>query len=236
MPITQVQLNDAQSLIDLLLGNHDAAQAYSQDPVGWLDANGYGNVSAEAVAAAGASSAAGAGAASAAASASASAGAAGVAAQLNPIVYNSYFEDNSITNNILANGDVTIDNTVQSVDGDGNVLQDDTTVFGDQQVQTGSGIQGQGGDSFGGGDEEGGPILLRTEGGNGLEREDGDDAGDGVNIDDSNVATGDFNQQAIDESTNIDVNPPEEEEPPPPPPTGPTGPTGPTEDEIEPFG
>jgi hypothetical protein len=126
-----------------------------------------------------------------------------VAAQLNPLVYNNYFEDNSITNNIVANGDVTIDNTVQSVDGDGNVLQDDTTVFGDQQVQTGSGIQGQGGDSFGGGD-----------------------AGDGVDIDDSNVATGDFNQQAIDESQNFEgeglplrrLAEVEEEEAPPPPP------------------
>ena len=179
MPITQVDLDSAQSLIDYLLGNKDAAESYSKDPVSWVNENGYANVNPEAVAAAGASSAAGAGAASAAASASASAGAAGVAAQLNPIVYNNYFEDNSITNNIQANGDVTIDNTVQSVDGDGNVLQDDVNVFGDQQVQTGSGIQGQGGDGFGG--------------------------GTGVNINDSNVATGDDNQQAIDESTNIDV-------------------------------
>jgi len=187
MPITQVQLNDAQKLIDELLDNKSAAEDYSKDPVGWLNTNGYENVSAEAVAqcgaayGGGAAAAGGAASASASAAASASAGVAGVAAQLNPIVYNSYYEDNSITNNILANGDVTIDNTVQSVDGDGNVLQDDTTVFGDQQVQTGSGIQGQGGDSYGSGD-----------------------AGDGVDIDDSNVATGDFNQQAIDESQNFE--------------------------------
>jgi hypothetical protein len=207
MAITQVQLNDAQSLIDLLLDNHGDAEAYSRDPVGWLDSHGYADINPEAVAAAGASSAAGAGAASAAASASASAGAAGVAAQLNPIVYNSYFEDNSITNNILANGDVTIDNTVQSVDGDGNVLQDDTTVFGDQQVQTGSGIQGQGGDSYG---SESEPTILRRPLGEAEEEDDG--GADGVSIDDSNVATGDYNQQAIDESRNVDV-----EQPSPPP-------------------
>jgi hypothetical protein len=93
-----------------------------------------------------------------------------VAAQLNPIVYNNYLEDNSITNNIVANGDVTLDNTVQSVDGDGNVLQDDVNVFGDQQIQTGDGIQ----------------------------------AGEDVDITNSNVATGDDNQQAIDQSTNVD--------------------------------
>ena len=171
MPITQVDLEGAQDLIDELLGNQQAAEEYSKDPVGWLDANGYSGVNPEALAQCGAGYAGGAagGVASAGASA-ASSGVAGVAAQLNPIVYNNYLEDNSITNNIVANGDVTLDNTVQSVDGDGNVLQDDTTVLGDQQIQTGDGIQ----------------------------------AGDDVDISNSNVATGDDNQQAIDESINVD--------------------------------
>jgi hypothetical protein len=87
------------------------------------------------------------------------------------------------------------------------VLQDDVTVGGDQQVQTGSGIQGQGGDSFGG--PEGGPTVLREVGGNGLGEEEEEGGGDGVSIDDSNVATGDFNQQAIDESRNLEYNEPE---------------------------
>ena len=177
MPITQVDINDAEKLIDELLGSKEAAEEYSKDPVGWLNGNGYGNVNTEAVAQAGASAGAGAGAAggasaAASASASASAGVAGVAAQLNPIVYNNYYEDNSITNNLQADGNIDFDQTVQQVEGDGNVLQDDVSVGGDQQIQTGSGIQ----------------------------------AGDDVNIDDSNVATGDDNQQAIDDSTNIDVD------------------------------
>ena len=142
MPITQVDLEGAQDLIDELLGNQQAAEEYSKDPVGWLDANGYSGVSPEAIAQCGAGYAGGA--AASAGSAAASSGVAGVAAQLNPIVYNNYLEDNSITNNI--------------------------TVLGDQQIQTGDGIQ----------------------------------AGDDVDIDHSNVATGDDNQQAIDESVNVD--------------------------------
>ena len=142
MPITQVDLEGAQDLIDELLGNQEAAEQYSKDPVGWLDANGYANVNPEAVAQCGASyggaAAAGGASASASAAASASAGAAGVAAQLNPIVYNNYIEDNSITNNIVANGDVDIDNTVQSVDGDGNVAVGDDLDNDGGQIQTGS--------------------------------------------------------------------------------------------------
>jgi hypothetical protein len=174
MPITQVDINDAEKLLDELLGNEEAAREYSKAPEQWLTEHGYANVSPEAVAQCGASGgyaggAAGGGAV-ASASASASAGVAGVAAQLNPIVYNTYYEDNSITNNLQADGNIAFDQTVQQVEGDGNVLQDDVNVGGDQQIQTGSGIQ----------------------------------AGGDVDIDDSNVATGDDNQQAIDESINVD--------------------------------
>ncbi|MEX0666162.1 MAG: hypothetical protein WD598_15530 [Acidimicrobiia bacterium] len=170
MPITQVDINDAEKLLDELLGNQQAAADYSRAPEQWLQEHGYANVNPEAVAQCGANYAGGAagGVASASASASASAGVAGVAAQLNPIVYNTYIEDNSITNNLQAEGNIDFDQDVQQVHGDGNVLAGDD-ISGD--VQTGDGVQTGGGD-----------------------------------ITDSNVATGDDNQQAIDESENIDVD------------------------------
>ena len=168
MPITQIDLEAAENLIQELLGNRDAAEDYSKDPSGWLKNNGYENVSPEAVQQC-AVSYAGTGGAAMAAHAATS-GVAGVAAALDPVVYNHYYEvdnsvDNSITNNIVNNGNLDFDQTV----GDGNVDIEGSNVL-DSQIQTGSGIQ----------------------------------AGDDVDIDDSNVATGDDNQQAIDDSINID--------------------------------
>jgi hypothetical protein len=167
MPITQIDLDAAENLIRELLGNRDAAEDYSKDPSGWLKNNGYDNVSPEAVQQCGVSYAGTGGAAMAAHAATT--GVAGVAAALDPVVYNHYYEvdnsvDNSITNNIVNNGNLDFDQTI----GDGNVDIEDSTVF-DSQIQTGSGIQ----------------------------------AGDDVDIEDSNVATGDDNQQAIDDSINV---------------------------------
>ena len=165
MPITQIDIDDAQNLLNELLGNQPEAEAYSKDPEGWLGEHGYSGVSPEAVAQCGAGYGGGVAVAG-TSSAAASSGVAGVAAALDPLVYNNYYGvDNSITNNIVNNGNLELDQTI----GDGNVNVEDSTVFGDIQTQTGDGIQ----------------------------------AGNDVTIEDSNVATGDDNQQAIDDSTNI---------------------------------
>lgn len=164
MPITQVDIEQAEKLIEELLGNQEEAEAYSKDPEGWLNQHGYANVSPEAVAQCGAAYGGGAAAMSAGA---ASSGVAGVAAALDPVVYNHYVTiDNSITNNIENHGNLDFNQQV----GDGNVNIEDSTV-GDIQTQTGDGIQ----------------IDDST-------------------IDDSNLASGDDNQQAIDESFNVDVD------------------------------
>jgi hypothetical protein len=135
MPITQIDIDEAQHVIDELLGNQDEALEYSKNPEGWLTEHGYDNLSPEAVAQCGASASAGGGAAVATAgSAAASSGASAVAAVLNPVVYNHYYEvDNSITNNIEADGNVNV------VIGDGNVTAGDDINAG--QIQTGDGIQ-----------------------------------------------------------------------------------------------
>jgi hypothetical protein len=167
MPITQVDIDDATNVIDELLGNQDQAEAYSQDPEGWLTEHGYDGLNPEAVAQCGASASAGGGAAiaSSGASAAGASGASAVATVLNPVVYNHYYEvDNSITNNIENNGDLDFNQQV----GDGNVNVNDSTVEGDIQTQTGDGIQ-VGGD-----------------------------------VSDSNLASGDDNQQAVDQSTNVE--------------------------------
>jgi hypothetical protein len=166
MPITQVDIDDATNLIDELLGNQDEAEAYSQDPEGWLTEHGYDGLNPEAVAQCGASASAGSGAAV-ASSGAAAAGASGASAVAAvPVVYNHYYEvDNSITNNIVNNGDLDFNQQV----GDGNVNIDDSVVEGDVMTQTGDGVQ----------------VNDST-------------------IEDSNIATGDDNQQAIDQSTNVE--------------------------------
>jgi hypothetical protein len=178
MPITQVDIEGAEGLLEDLLGNKEHAEEYSKDPEGWLNEHGYSNVNPEAVSQCGA--AYGGGAAATASAGAATSGVAGVAAQLNPVVYNHYYEDNSITNNIENHGDLDFNQQV----GDGNVNINDSTFEDDVQVQTGDGIQM-----------------------------------DDSTINDSNVATGDDNQQAIDESinTDVDVTLPEPAEAPEPP-------------------
>ena len=140
MPVTKTEVNVAQEVINVLLGDKGEAQAYSENPEGWLDSHGYADVSAEALATCGV----GAGGGGAGASASASAAVAppvgaGAVAQLDYIVYNNYYEDNSITNNIENHGNLDFDQTVQNVEGDGNVVAGDD--IEDSNVQTGDGIQ-----------------------------------------------------------------------------------------------
>jgi adhesin HecA-like repeat protein len=68
--------------------------------------------------------------------AAASSGASAVAAVLNPVVYNHYYEvDNSITNNIEADGNVNV------VIGDGNVTAGDDLDNTGGNIQTGDGVQ-----------------------------------------------------------------------------------------------
>ena len=136
MPVTKTEVNVAQEVINVLLGDKGEAQAYSENPEGWLDSHGYADVSAEALATCGV----GAGGGGAGASASASAAVAppvgaGAVAQLDYIVYNNYYEDNSITNNIENHGDLDF----QQVVGDNNVTAGDD--IEDSQVQTGDGVQ-----------------------------------------------------------------------------------------------
>ena len=166
MPITQVDIEGAEKLLEDLMGNQEEAENYSKDPEGWLNEHGYADLNPEAVAQCGAAYG-GAGAATAGAGA-ASSGVAGVVAQLDPVVYNNYYEiDNSITNNIENHGNLDFNQQV----GDGNVNVNESTIEGDVQTQTGDGIQ----------------VNDST-------------------IDDSNLSSGDDNQQAIDQSTNTDVD------------------------------
>lgn len=138
MAITQIDIDEATNVIEELLGDQDEARAYSENPEGWLTEHGYDGLNPEAVAQCGASASAGGGAAVATAgsAAAASSGASAVAAVLNPVVYNHYYEvDNSITNNIEADGNVNV------VTGDGNVVAGDDLNNQDGQIQTGDGVQ-----------------------------------------------------------------------------------------------
>jgi hypothetical protein len=169
MPITQVDIDGAEELIEELLGNQDEAEAYSKDPQGWLGEHGYENLNPEAVAQCGAAYGGAGVAAYGGSAAAAGSGVAGVAAALDPIVYNNYYEvDNSITNNIENHGNLDFTQQV----GEGNINVEDSTVEGDIQSQTGDGIQ----------------------------------FGDDADVDNSNLNTGDDNQQAIDQSTNTDID------------------------------
>ncbi len=136
MPVSKTEIDVAQEVINVLLGDKQEAEAYSENPQGWLDGHGYEGVSAEALAECGTGYGAG-------ASASASAGAGGGAypppagasavAQLDYIVYNNYVEDNDIINNIENHGNLDF----QQVVGDDNITQGDGGVIG--QAQTGEG-------------------------------------------------------------------------------------------------
>jgi hypothetical protein len=177
MPITQVDIEGAEQLLEELLGDESKAEDYAKDPEGWLTEHGYSGVNPQAVAQCGVAYGGGSAAASAGA---ASSGVAGVVAHLDPVVYNHYHEvDSSITNNTENHGNLDFNPQV----GDGNVNVNDSTVEGDIQTQTGDGIQ----------------------------------IDDSI-VDDSNLSSGDDNQQAIDQSTNthvdVDVSLPEPEEAP----------------------
>lgn len=143
MPVTKTEIDVAQEVINLLVGDKAEAEAYAENPDGWLDSHGYGDVSPEAVATCGVGGGAGGGASAGAGAGGASAYAApppagaSAVAQLDYIVYNNYHEDNSITNNIENHGELDFTQQV----GDGNVAIDtDGGGFGGQ-VQTGDGIQ-----------------------------------------------------------------------------------------------
>jgi len=139
MPITQVDIDDATNLLDELLGNQQEAEAYSKNPEGWLDEHGYSGVNPEAVSQCGAGYGGGAAVASSGGAAAAS-GVGGVAAALNPVVYNQYYGvDNSITTNIANSGD--LDFNQQITQGDGNVVAGDDIDNDGGQIQTGDGIQ-----------------------------------------------------------------------------------------------
>jgi hypothetical protein len=131
--IDQSEINVAQELIDAVIGD---AEEYSKDPEAWLDSHPqYANVSPQAVEACGAGGFGGGTAVAHASAGAATSGVAGITAQLNPIVYNHYYEvDNSVTNNLEADGNINV------VTGDGNVVAgDDLSNTG--QIQTGDGIQ-----------------------------------------------------------------------------------------------
>jgi len=189
MPVTKEETNVAQEVIQILTGNHGEAEAYAEAPGAWLDSHGYSGVSAEAVQQCGTGYGGG-------ASASASAGggggyagppppvSAGVEAQLDYIVYNNYYEDNSITNNIENHGNLDF----QQVVGDGNVVAGD-----DSQIQTGSGIQA-------GGDVDIDDSAVSTGSGNASNISDIDDSTLDVNV---NQGEGD---QLVDESVNTATN------------------------------
>jgi hypothetical protein len=140
----QAVAQQVQEMFDKLLGDKAEAKSYSENPEGWLEDNGYGNLSAEAVAecgvgyGSGASASASSGGGVASQPASYSPGVAGVAQAIDPVVYNTYIEDNSITNNIANNGYLDFDQ--QIVQGDGNVVAGENLV-NTGQIQTGDGLQ-----------------------------------------------------------------------------------------------
>ncbi|HEX6312685.1 MAG TPA: hypothetical protein VF152_13805 [Acidimicrobiia bacterium] len=146
MPVTKTEVNVAQEVINLLVGDKAEAEAYSQDPEGWLDGHGYAGVSGEAIATCGvgggggASAGASAGGGGAGAYAAAPPAGASAVAQLDYIVYNNYYEDNSITNNIENHGNLDFN---QQIAGDNSVNVNDSTT-GD--VQAGEGNIQVGGD------------------------------------------------------------------------------------------
>jgi hypothetical protein len=140
MPVTKTEINVAQEVINVLLGDKAEAEAYAENPEGWLDTHGYAGVSGEAIATCGvggggASAGASAGGASAGAYAAAPAAGASAVAQLDYIVYNNYYEDNSITNNIENHGNLDFN---QQIAGDNSVLVNDSDVSGNVQAGEGN--------------------------------------------------------------------------------------------------
>jgi hypothetical protein len=138
MPVTKEETNVAQEVIQILTGNQGEAEAYAEAPQAWLESHGYNELNPEAVAQCGAGYGGGSG-----GSGGGGGGyagppppvSAGVEAQLDYIVYNNYFEDNSITNNIENHG--TLDFDQQVVTGDENIVVGENADV--NQAQTGDG-------------------------------------------------------------------------------------------------
>jgi hypothetical protein len=177
----QAVAQQVQEMFDKLLGDKAEAKSYSENPEGWLEDNGAANLDPQAVAecgvgyGSGASASASSGGGVASQPASYSPGVAGVAQAIDPVVYNTYIEDNSITNNIANNGYLDFDQ--QIVQGDGNVVAGNDLV-NTGQIQTGDGLQA-------GGDIDIDDSAVATGG------------GDATNTVDNSVD--------VDQSTNIDV-------------------------------
>ena len=197
----QAVAEKVQEMFDKLLGDKAQAEAFSEDPEGWVTANGYGDLPADAVAECGVQYGSGATAvASSGGGGGYAPGVAGVAQAAAPSVYNTYIEDNSITNNLAANGDINLDQNV--IQGDDNVLADDGGVAAgddieDSQIQTGSGIQA-------GEDVDIDDSAVSTGSGDASNISDIDDS-DLSNVNQGD-AGGDINQGNTDVNTEVDTN------------------------------
>jgi hypothetical protein len=184
----QAVAEKVQEMFDKLLGDKAEAEAFADSPEDWLDDNGYADLPPDAVAECGVQYGSGASAVASSGGGGYAPGAAGVAQAAAPSVYNTYINDQSITNNIANNGVLDFDQQV--IQGDGNVAAGgDLTNTG--QIQTGDGQQaGDGGVNVGDDVED---SQIQTG--------DGIQAGDDVDITGSNIETGEGD---LDQSTNID--------------------------------
>jgi len=148
--VTEQAMEQAREMLDLLRGNRAEAVAYSENPEEWVNEHGYEDVPAEAVAACGvgggatATASSGGGGGYSGPAPAPGGGVAGTLEQVDYVVYNYYGDDNSITTNIANNGYLDFDQTIQQVEGDGNVLAGDDLNNQGGQIQTGDGLQAGG--------------------------------------------------------------------------------------------
>lgn len=189
----QAVAEKVQEMFDKLLGDKAEAEAFSENPEEWVQTNGYGDLPADAVAECGVQY--GSGASAVASSGGGGGGYApgveGVVQAAAPAVYNTYIEDNSITNNIANNGILDFDQ--QIVQGDGNVVAgDDLTNTG--QIQTGDGLQA-------GDDIDIDDSAVATGGGDATNVQDNDTTIDqSVNTDVDNTTVNDSQGVNVDQS------------------------------------
>jgi hypothetical protein len=180
----QAVAEKVQEMFDKLLGDKAEAEAFSENPEEWVQANGYSDLPADAVAECGVQY--GSGASAVASSGGGGGGYApgveGVVQAAAPAVYNTYIEDNSITNNIANNGILDFDQQV--IQGDGNVAAGGDLI-NTGQVQTGDGIQS-------GGDTNINDSAVATGG------------GDATNIDDNDTTYNDSFNTDVDTTTVTD--------------------------------
>jgi hypothetical protein len=186
----QAVAEKVQEMFDQLLGNKAEAEAFSEDPEKWVEDKGYGDLPADAVAECGVQYGSGA-TAVASSGGGYSPGVAGVAQAAAPSVYNTYIDDNSITNNIANNGIIQIGDDNQAVQGDGNVVAGDDINNQGGQIQTGSGIQA-------GNDVDIDDSAVSTGSGDASNISDIDDS-DLTNVNQGD-AGGDINQADVDDS------------------------------------